>query len=91
MFCLRYQVEVLPVYVRSERNIFADGLTRRSQITLYSWSTPEGMGSVNAVDQFWAHLSIPFNTHPLAPIVPGAFAILGDVLLFPQRFPRCRV
>ena len=80
-----------PVYVRGEHNIFSEGITRWSQNTLGSWSTQEGMSSVNAADQFWVHLPIPFNTHPLAPIVPGTFAMFFEVLLFSQRFFRYRV
>ena len=91
LFCLRYQVEVLRVYVRSEHNIFADGLTRWSQSTLDDWSSQEGMNSVNALAQFWAHLFVPFNTTPLAPRVPGTFALLGEVLPFFQQYRRYRV
>ena len=43
MFCIRTEIDVFPVYVRSEHNVVADGITRRSHTELDHWSPLDGM------------------------------------------------
>ena len=90
LFCLHYQVDVIPVYVRSGHNSVADGLTRRSEHTANDCSSREGTTRANAAEELWAHMSIPYNTLPLAPSVPGTFSMLAEILTFFQRFNRYR-
>ena len=91
LFCLHYQVDVSPVYLRSEHNIIADDLTRWSEHTVDDWSLREGMARVNEAEELRAHMSLPYNARPLAPSVPGTFAMLAEIMSSPHRFNRYRV
>ena len=85
-FCLLREVDVLPVYVRSEHNSFADGITRWTQGELTDWATNEGMVEVDAVSRLWANMALPYNPGLGAASPPNTFAILGYVLHFYRAY-----
>ena len=61
LFCLRCEVDVCPSYVRSDRDIFADGLTRWSHTDLDEWVPREGMAQVDAASRLWAGMALSCN------------------------------
>ena len=58
---LQREVVLFPVYVRSERNMFANGLTKWSKIELEGWLAQEGAAQVDASSRLWAEMSLSYN------------------------------
>ena len=81
-FCLLHGVDVLPVYVRSEHNVFSDGITRWTQGELTDWAHVEGMVEVDAVSRLWANMALSYNPSTESEPLPNTFAILALVLHF---------
>ena len=59
--CLVYGVDVIPVYIRGERNIAADNLTRRSDEEVEQFSQQEGMEVANSSAALWKSIELPDN------------------------------
>lgn len=60
-FSICHGVDVLPVYLRGERNAFADGLARWPQSELGDWAPREDMAEVDAVTRLWAGMALSYN------------------------------
>ena len=58
---LRNQVDILPVYVGSAHNLFAEGLTRRAQYGIDEWASQEGVGEIYATSQLWAGMALSYK------------------------------
>ena len=84
LVCLTRHVDIAQVYVRSEHNIIADGLTRRPEHGVGDLSFQEGTARVNAAGELWANMALPYKATPLPPTVTGNFATLAEILHFPR-------
>ena len=81
-FCIRNRVGVLPTYVRSGRNLFADGLTRWAPGEVGRWENMEGMTRIDATTQLWAEMALSDDPSPDDERPPNAFAISGASYIF---------
>ena len=86
LFFLHNEVDVLPAYVRSERNIFADGLTRWAQIELEDWVSQELMAQIDVAARLWAGMALSYNHDMDVAPPPNASAILWRILHFPRSY-----
>ena len=87
----RYKVDVSPVYFRSERNLFEDGLAPWSRREIGDWSSQGGATRIEATPQSWEGMALPYG-----PIVgighhTNTFSILGNALNPPPRSYNYRV
>ena len=91
MFCLQNEVGAFPAYVRSERDIFADGVTRRPHVKLADWASHEGMTQVAASPRLWAGMSLSYNPDMDVNPPPNTFALIGHILHFlrPYNYRVC--
>ena len=85
-FCLDTLVGILPVYVSSEHNLFADGLTRGPPGEIDQWALAEGMAPVDAVAQLWAGMALSYNPAMGAIPTSNTSALLGNVLHFYKSY-----
>ena len=61
LFFPHNQFDILPAYVRSEHNIFPDGLTRWTPGEVDQWDLPDGMTPIDATAQLWAEMALSYN------------------------------
>ena len=73
-------MDCLPSYVRSERNLFPDGLTRWAFGEIEHLARTESMTPIDSTSQLWAEMAPPYDPSPGADTAPNAFAILGRVI-----------
>ena len=66
--------------------MFADGLTRWSQVELDEWVSSEDMVEVDAVSRLWANMSLSYNPDSEATPPPTTFAISVHVLHFLRSY-----
>ena len=88
LFCRTHRVDVLPLYVRSDRNLSADGLTRRSQHGVDAWSTREGMTRVNAGEKLWGNMTLSQDPILMVEHTPNPRAMIGRILRSPRHYNR---
>ena len=79
LFCLNNKVDILPAYVRSERNLFADGLTRWAPGEVDQWAKSEGTTPIDAAAKLWAEMALSYNPDMVADRQPSTFALLGHI------------
>ena len=86
-FCLEHHIDVMPVYVRSEHNIIADGLTRWTDEQVDQWAVDEGMTPVDGAARLWAVMGLSYRpaSSEREPL-PNTFAIMGLVLHFLRAY-----
>ena len=83
---LHYNVDIFPAYVRSEHNIFADGMARWGPGEVEQWAKSEGMTPIGATAQLWAEMELSYNPDMDAEQPPNTFALLGRILHFYKSY-----
>ena len=86
LFCIRTEMGVFPVYVRSEHNIADDGLTRWPHTDLNDWASHEGMTQIDGASRLWAGMGLSYNPDADGESPPNTFALLGYVLHFLRSY-----
>ena len=86
LFFLQIKVDVLPVYVRSGQNLFADGLTRCAKDEIDDWALQEGTTQIDAATQLWAGMSRSYNPNLDVGSPRNIFAFLGNILHFYRHY-----
>ena len=86
VFCIQSEIDVSPVYIRSEHNIVADGLTRWSHAELEDWVSQEGMAQIDGDIRLWAGMGLSYNPDTNSEPPPKTFALLGHILDFSRPY-----
>ena len=61
LFWLKNKVDILPAYVRSDPNVFPDGLTRWTQREIDDWAFQENMTYSDAPERLRSGMSLSYN------------------------------
>ena len=85
-FFIQNEIDVSPVYISSERNIVADGLTRWSHTEVENWASPERMTQIDGVTRLWAGMGFSYNPDTNISPPPNTFALLGYILHFIRSY-----
>ena len=82
LFCLHNEEDISTAYVRSDLNLFADGLTRWANREIDERASRDGMTHIDATARLWAGMSLSYNPDLYLGPPPNNFAPIGQILRF---------